>query len=153
MPKERMPTRDKKLSGIFEGEYFGNLWLTKNIDLGRNVGKIVLGESLSSVFDSVNDTDLTTPVAFLRTAADSTDRWWAMGGKLFKTTNTATAPVYDMVEFVDDMYVAIAADVSRLVAGTWTAAWWSNLSSASALQSGVPHRFDEFAGALLITDG
>ena len=123
-----MPTlpnpQTKQWTGIRKGEFFGDLFLTKNVDLERNTGKVVLGEALSSVFDSDNDGDLTTPVSFVRTAADGTDRWWALGGKLFKTTNTdpevgwtqdaigssPTAPLYDMLEFIDDLWVAKSTD-------------------------------------------
>jgi len=172
MPKIIIPpVSTKQWSGIFEGDVFGSLFLSKNIDLERVKGKVVLGEALSAIATSENntgnnDTDLTTPAQFVRTAADSTDRWWALGGKLFKTTNTdpeagwtqdaiantPSSPLYDMMEFVDDLYVVTATNVDRLVSGTWTNNFWSSLTGASSLQS-VPHRLIEFAGALLITDG
>ena len=162
----RIPDK-KEFRGIYPGEYFGNMWLTKNIDLRRNQGKLTLGDSFTSKFDSGDDADLTTPVAFLRTAADGTDRWWVNGGKLFKTTNTdpetgwtqdaiassPTAPLWDMLEFVDALLVPTDTDIARLASGTWTASWWSSLTGASALITSVPHRMCEFAGAVLITDG
>ena len=48
--------------------------------------------------------------------------------------------------------VPTSTDIARLSAGTWTAAWWSGLTGASAL-SANPHRFAILAAALLITDG
>jgi len=59
MARRSIP-KNRNWTGIFEGEYFGNLFLTKNINLYRNKGKLVLGDALSSVFDSDNDADLTT---------------------------------------------------------------------------------------------
>lgn len=159
--------KNRKWSGIFEGEFFGNLFLTKNIDLEKSKGKVVLGENYSAVFDSADDADLITPVAFVRTAADTTDRYWVNAGKLFKTTNTdpetgwtqdaiansPSAPLYDLLDFAGGLYVPIDNNIDRLVAGTWTNNWWSGLAGASALQTGKPHRLAIFSGAMLITDG
>ena len=159
--------KSKKWSGIFEGEFFGNLYLTKNISLERSKGKVVLGEAFAAIFDSVDDSDLITPVAFIRSSADTTDRYWVNAGKLFKTTNTnpevgwtqdaiassPTAPLYDLLDFAGALLVPVDTNISRLVAGTWTASWWSSLSGASTLQAGKPHRFAIFSGAVLITDG
>ena len=166
MPRIPIPS-NKQWRGQFQGEFFGNVHFGRGVDPDRNQGVLTLGDSLSSIFDDTDDADLTTPVAFLRTAADGTDRWWVNAGKLFKTTNTdpeagwtqdaisnsPTAPLYDLFEFVDDMYCPVDTDISQLSGGTWDADWWSTRTNASALQSGVPHRIWEFAGAMLITDG
>ena len=61
--------------GITDGEWLGNLYLGKSIDLHRNKGKVLLAESLTAVFHnnaSGGDADLTLPLAFVRTAADNT---------------------------------------------------------------------------------
>ena len=165
MPKFTLP-QNRTWQGIYPGEFLGNLFLTKNIDLYRSPVKIMLGESLSSIFDSGDDSDLTLPVKFLRTAADGTDKWWALAGKLFKTTgtdpetgwiqdaisNSPSAPADDMVELVDILYVPTATNIARLSAGTWTASWWQGTQAQAALTSN-PHRFEVFAGAWLMTDG
>jgi hypothetical protein len=157
----------KKWTGIFPGEYFGNIFAAKNISLDAALGKVSVADSMSAVANNTTLTNLTAPVAFLRTAADGTDRYWANGGKLFKSTNTdptgtwaqdaiastPTAPLWDLIEFSSSMYVPTDTDIAKLTAGTWTAAFWTGLAGASALQSGKPHRFAILAGALLITDG
>src|SRR3990167_3511206 len=158
MTRIKIPS-NKKYSGIHPGEFFGNIWHAKNIDLERVPGSILPSETLSSVFDSTDDTDLSLPIAFIRTAADGTDRWWVMGGKLFKTTNTnpetgwtqdaiassPTAPVDDMIEFVDALLVSTDTNIDRL-STTWTNDWWSSLTGASVMTSS-PHRYGIFAGA------
>lgn len=168
MPKIQIPPNEsRRHTGIFPGEFFGTIFSSKNIDLQRNPGKVTLGDSLSAVFNSSSDSDLTTPVSFVRTAADGTDRWWANAGKLFKTTNTdpetgwtqdaisssPTSPLYDMIEFADALLVATATDIDRLASGTWDTDWWSDLSGDPVAMTANPHRFEIFSGALLITDG
>lgn len=152
---------------MFEGEFFGNIFMGKSIDLSRAKSKVALADSLTAKAVSSVLANLTAPVAFLRTAADGTDRYWALGGRLFKSTNTdpeagwaqdaisstPSAPLYDMIEFSASMLVAKDTNIDKLTAGTWTTDWWSSLSGASALQTGKPHRFGILAGALLITDG
>lgn len=166
MSRQPLPG-DAQWTGIYKGDLFGNIYSAKNIDLERDQGRLVLGDSLTSKFDSGDDADLTLPRAFIRTAADGTDRWWVNGGKLFKTTNTnpevgwtqdaitnsPSAPLWDLMEFVDDLMVPTATNIDKLSAGTWTNNWWSAQVGASALQTGVPHRLCIFSGAMLITDG
>ena len=165
MSRVRIPN-DKVFRGIFPGEFFGNIWMAKNIDLERIPGAILPSETLASVFDSTDDADLTLPIAFVRTAADGTDRWWAMGGKLFKTTNTnpeagwaqdaiassPTAPVDDMIEFADALLVSTDTNIDRL-STTWDDNWWSGTLTGTAVMTSSPHRYGIFAGAVLITDG
>lgn len=165
MPRNRIPS-GKKWSGIFPGVWSGNIWSARNIDLERSPGSILPSEMLSSIFDSDNDGDLGVPVAFVRTAADGTDRWWALGGAvLFKSTNTdpesswaqdaiASSPTdaeSDIIEFADALISSSDTDLDRL-STTWTNPWWSTLTGAAAMTTS-PHRFGIFAGALLITDG
>src|SRR3990167_1539059 len=150
-----IPDRKKKrFYSPNTGEIFGNLWATKNIDLDFNRGKIRLAERLYEVFNNTDDGQLELPVQFIRTDADGTDRWWALGqdsgigvsandGFLFKTTNTnplvgwtqdaiANSPstaVVDMEIFGtasgrDRLVVSRPTDLSILINGTWTASWW-----------------------------
>lgn len=158
--------KTRKFSAIFPGEYAGSFYLTKNLNLHRSPGKVLLGESLSAVFHSGTDSNLGLPVAFVRTAADGTDRWWANAGAMFKTTGTnpevgwirdslassPTAGLYDAREFLDALLVPTDTDIARL-STTWNATYWTGTLAQAALVSGVPHRFAVFAGALLITDG
>lgn len=157
----------RKWVGIFPGEFAGNIYSAKCIDLGRSASKVAISDSLSAATTSVSLASLTTPVAFLRTAADSTDRYWANAGKLYKTSSTnpqsgwaldgisggPSAPLWDLIEFSSSMFCPIDTDIYKLTAGTWTSNWWSAQSGASALTSGVPHRFFILEGALGITNG
>lgn len=164
--RQVIPT-GKKWAGIFPGEYFGNIFAAKNISLDYAIGKVSIADSMTAVANNTALSTLTAPVAFLRTAADGTDRYWANGGKLFKSTSTdptgtwaadaisgfPTAPLWDLIEFSSSMLVPTDTDIAKLTAGTWTAAWWSAQSGASALTTGKPHRFAILAGAVLITNG
>lgn len=160
-----IPTQ-KDWKGIFKGDYFGHIWLGKQINLERSKGKIGIGDSMTSIFDSDDDVDVGIPIAFAQTAADGTDRWWALAGSvLFKSTNTnpestwaqdaiassPTAAENDMIEFLDALLVSTDTNISRL-STSWTANWWTSLSGTAAMTSS-PHRFGVHAGAVLITDG
>ena len=160
--------KDQNFSGIFEGEFLGTIWSAKSVDLERNKGKVGLADSYSDLFDSSEGgfSNLTTPIAFVRSSADNTDRWWLNGGRLFKTTNTnpetgwaedaiastPTAPLYDLIDFAGALLAPTSTNIDRLASGVWTNNWWSSLTGASALQA-LPHRFAILAGALLVTDG
>lgn len=172
MPRLSLPSpEDRRWVGINPGEFAGNVYLTKNISFERNPGKITLQESLTEVFDEADSggTNLSSIVdAFERTNADGTDRYWALvsGGRLFKSNatdpeagwaedaigSTPTAADYDMIEFQDALLVSLQTDIARL-STSWNATFWTGLSGASALTTGVPHRFAIHSGAVLITDG
>lgn len=169
MPRFNIPTLERnKFTGIFPGELSGEIWLGKNIDLERSKSKIQIADSFSALKTSadVGFSSLTTPIAFVRSSADNTDKWWTNAGLLYKTSGTnpesgwvldaiassPTTPLYDMIDFAGNLIVPISTDLSRLVAGTWTSAWWTSLTGASALQA-LPHRFSIFEGALCFTDG
>lgn len=153
--------------GIFPGEFAGNIFSSKGIDLGRSVSKVAIADSISAVTTSASLSNLRLSSAFLLTAADGTNRYWANGGKLFKTTGnnpktgwaqdaisgSPAAPLYDLIEFSSSLYVPIDTDIYKMTTGTWTSNWWSSQSGASALTSGVPHRFFILEGALCITNG
>ena len=164
------------------GEIFGSLWHTKNVDLVSNPGKIKLSKRAYSAFDSADDTDFDVPVAFKRTNADGTDRWWALtqanttstsDGLLWKSTNTnpstgwaqdaiASTPtdaVDNMVIFgkvtTDQLYVARDTDLSELQNGTWVADWWTNAShlNQAALTATNTHYIYPFLNLMLVPDG
>ncbi|HEC66971.1 MAG TPA: hypothetical protein ENI23_16975 [bacterium] len=168
MPKFSIPDLKKnQWRGIFKGEFGGNIWMGKNIDLEKSQSKVQLADSFSDLKNNTDTgfTNLETSVAFVRTSADGTDRFWANAGRLFKTTsddpeswdkeddtaNAPTAPLYDMIDFLGALIVPTATDLARL-STTWDPDWWSTLTGASALTS-APHRFSIFAGALTVTDG
>lgn len=169
MPRFSIPNEQvKEFRGLFPGEDFGEIWAASDIDLERYKGKVALADSYSDLFDSseAGFANLTTPIAFVRSSADNTDRWWLNGGKLFKTTNTnpetgwtedaiassPTAPLYDLIDFAGALICPTSTNLSRLSAGTWTASWWQGTLAQAALTAN-PHRFFILAGALCFTDG
>ena len=158
--------KDGKWSGVFPGEESGIIYAAKSIDLERYKGKVALADSYSDIVNSGSLANLTTPIAFVRSSADGTDRYWANGGRLFKTTNTnpetgwaqdaiastPTAPLYDLIDFVGALICPTSTDLSRLASGVWTASWWQGTLAQSALTAN-PHRFFILAGSLCFTDG
>ena len=182
MPTITIPSQEeKRFVKPSRGEVFGNLWATKNIDLEANRGKIRLSERIYRLFDSGDDGDFDVPVAFIRTDADKTDRWWVLGqsnvtstvdGLMFKTTgknpligwtqdaisNTPTAAMTDMEIFgqansYDRLVVARNTDLSMLNNGVWTASWWQTTLSGTALTGGKSHILHQFINLLLIANG
>jgi len=168
MPRFSIPNLQQRIwRGLFAGEDFGEIWAAKSIDLERYKGKVALADSYSDLFDSseAGFANLTTPIAFVRSLADGTDRWWLNGGRLFKTTDnnpetgwtedalasSPIAPLYDLIDFAGALLCPISTDISRL-STTWTASWWQGTLAQAALTAN-PHRFAILAGALLITDG
>ena len=154
--------------GVFPGESSGEIFSGRGLDLERNKGKVGLADSYSDIVDSSEGGfgNLTTPVAFVRSSADNTDRWWANAGRLFKTSginpetgwaedaiaSTPSAPLYDLIDFAGALIAPASTDLSRLSAGTWTTSWWQGTLGQAALTAN-PHRFAIQAGALQITDG
>src|SRR3990167_4510285 len=166
MPRFSIP-KDRQWRGFFQGEDFGNIFTGRGINLERFKGKIGLADSYSDIVDSSESgfENLTTPVAFVRSSADGTDRWWTNAGKLFKTSgtnpetglaedalaNTPSAPLYDLIVFAGALICPTSTDLSCL-STTWTASWWQGTLAQAALTAN-PHRFAILAGAVLITDG
>lgn len=183
MPFISLPPQDsKRWAKAPEGEVFGNIIVTKNIDLLDNYGKVKLSRRTFRIFDDGDDADFEVPVAAIQTNADGTDRWWVLtqsnttstsDGLMFKSTNTqpdsswaqdaiASSPtdcVDNMVIFgeatTDRLYVARDTDIAELENGAWVADWWTNAShqNQSALTSSNPHPIHKFLNLLLIPDG
>ena len=128
-----------------------------------------IAEKLQEIFNSTNHAQLGLPTGFIKSNADSTDRFWVVAGtKLFKSdandpeagwtqdaiASTPTDAKDRMIEFADDMYVPTTTDIDKLSGGTWTNPFWSAQSGASVLQSGVFHGMAiSSVAALLIADG
>lgn len=165
----RLPAR-RIWKGIFPGEIAGDFISAYNLDLQRNPGTLHIAEKLQEIFNSGDDADLGNPTGFIKSNADSTDRYWVLAGtKLFKSsandpgagwtqdaiTSTPTDAKDRMIEFADDMYVPTTTDVDRLSGGTWLNPWWTNVGvGGSALISGVFHGMAiSSVAALLIADG
>lgn len=89
-------------TGPYAGELQGILRKTFNVDLDKNDGAIQLSQRLARIEDSGEFTGIDAPItAFLRTNADSTDRYWALSFKdgLLKTDSStpenAASPALD----------------------------------------------------------
>lgn len=167
-----MPTlpQNKQWTQPNQGDYLGSLWATWNVDLERRQGRINVSPRFNDIFNNTDSASLGIPVAFIRTAADGTDRHWAIGGtKLFKTTNTTPTSGWaidaisgtpttveansDMVEFEGALIVSLATDIARL-STTWDASWWDTTLAQAALTTGIPHPLNVgFNNLLLIGDG
>lgn len=173
MPTYQIPDKNKKLVQVNRGDSLGNLWATFNMDFDSSLGRIKVAPRLRINTDSVDDTDLTTPTAFLRTSASNTDQYWALCGTvLFKTAGTnptagftqdaiASSPTTlsyvcsDMVEFEGALVVSDTTDLNRLAAGTWDNAWWLSTLAQTALVSGIAHPLHVSlkSNLLLVGDG
>lgn len=183
MAKFEIPTKDTKLFlQPNKGDVFGNLFATFNMDFDSVLGKIRVSPRTRINTDSIDDADLGVPWAFLRTSADTTDRWWAgCGAVLFKTAGTNPSATFtqdtagatdasspadltlvssDAVEFNSNLVVSRPADIARLVAGTWKRTWWtaavvSGGLAQAALTTGIAHplHVSTKTNLLLIGDG
>ena len=162
MPQFTIPTKDsKKWIQPNKGDIFGNLWATFNMDFDVSQGKARVSPMLRINTDSVDDTDLGVPTAFLR-ANVGTDRYWALcGTRLFRTSSTnptaafteaatddggTTAPPTTMTEISSDMvvfngklYVSLPTDIAELDATVWDNDWWTTIVVGTALTTGIPH--------------
>lgn len=172
MPNITIPTGENKIIQTNRGEALGTIFATKNVDFNANRSNIRLSERMVIEFDSFDDGDLEVPVAFVRSNADTTDRWWTLvqadaistsDGLLFKTTNTdptgtwaqdaiassPTTAMDDMVKFgkansYDRLVVATSTNLAMMNNGTWTASWWQTTLGQSTLQATEPHPLHVF---------
>lgn len=166
----QIPTQDGKWIQTNRGDATGNLLATWNMDFDSVEGRVRVSPRTRINTDSGDDSDLGLPIAFLRTDADGTDRWWALcGTKLFKTAGTNPSATFtqddianspttnsnsDMEEFNGNLYVSTSNNIAENNSGTWTASWWQGTLSQSALGS-HPHVLKRTVktGVLLISDG
>lgn len=177
MPSQESPQWTKGS----KGELLGSFWSSKGVDITTNPGKVRLSERLYRVFDSDDDADMEVPVAFIRTNADTTDRYWvltqasassASDGLMFKTTDTspigtwaqdaiASTPtdcfdnmeIFGQASSYDRLIVARDTDLALMNNGAWTASWWVTTLSQSALSASNPHFIHNFLNLLLVPDG
>ncbi len=168
-----IPSTDtKKWTQPNMGDLMGILWATFNIDLARNEGKLTISPRTDMILNNTDDADLVYPSAFIRSSADSTDRWWALcDAVLFKSTSATTIAFAqdaiastptdlkhqysDISEHEGSLIVSTSTDLHKLTAGTWTPSWWTGAGqlNQTALSSNIPHPLDEFERNILIGDG
>lgn len=140
----KIPTIDGKFSQPNDGKKFGNIWATWNIDFDTNRGKIRISPQtiIRAHSDEAGKSDLSYPVAIVRSSADGTDRWWAMcGGVLYKSANSDPTSAWskdelasspsglndncDMKDFGGSLFVTKPGTTGlpllyRLLSGTWS---------------------------------
>lgn len=89
MPIHIPPQETRRWDGIYQGDYYGQLWKTFNIDLDRFEGKVCLSRGLTVRADTsdTNTDTLGTVTTFLRANSDCVDKFWALssGGALYRT--------------------------------------------------------------------
>lgn len=86
------PTSTRRWTGPYLGDYYGVLWKTRNIDLDAREGKVMLSRRMERIEDTADFTGDAAYIAFTRTDADSTDRYWGLRLRegLAKTDSSAT---------------------------------------------------------------
>jgi len=121
MSSFRIPGANKVWAGMFPGNFTGNVWMTRNIDLDRSVGRAVLGDPMSVLVDETDTgfTNLGIVTKWLQTnAADNhatNSRWYALcsngttGGRLFRTATAATPPAITST-YEEDASVGVPTD-------------------------------------------
>jgi len=92
MPQIFIPSRSiRRWTGVYKGKYYGTIWKTFNVDFDRNEGSVMLSRRMERIEDTLSDfTGDNQYTTFIRTDADSTDRYWALryGQGLSKTDST-----------------------------------------------------------------
>lgn len=86
------PKEIRRWTGPYLGDYYGTLWKTYNIDLDKKEGQISLAQRMQRIEDTTEVTGINiSPIAFLRTDADCTPRYWALSANdgLLKTDSAS----------------------------------------------------------------
>ncbi len=154
----QIPTKDtRRFIQPNRGDLAGNIFATWNMDFDSVLGRARVSPTVRINTDDGDDAQLGIPLAFVRSSADTTDRWWALCGTvLFKaagtdptgaftqdaitsTPTTATIISSDMVDFNGKLYVSLPTEITELEAGTWDADWWTNVIGGTAPTTGIAH--------------
>lgn len=165
--------------GVASGLYDGNFRKTFSVDLDRVEGGISISPKMIRIEDSGTLTDLSGDsnrvIAFIRTDADCTDRYWALSPTaLFRTDSaafpdpndgwdtdaTASSPSTGLQDFTvhgndsrndsgrNKLVVSLDSDVAILNDtgnNAWTASWWVTKHSQPALDTNQPHPVEYFS--------
>ncbi len=174
-----LPDKKGRFTQFNKGDALGDIFATFNMDFDASLGKVRVAPRVRINTDDGDDADLGVPLAFVRSSADATDRYWALtstgtAGELFKTAGTNPSAAFtrdaisnspttnvrkitsDMVDFNGELIVTLSTDISNLASGTWTASWWQGTLGQSALSNtGTPHPLNvtKKTGLLCIGDG
>lgn len=172
----RIPNQSKKWTGMFAGSYFGDIWQTYNIDLEKKLGRLLLSDKMRIITDSSDVSTLAIIYKILRTDADATDRFVAIGSaQVLETagtdptaawaadTTTGTTPTdahdaetHESNNGNQRLVVTRATNIALLnrsgANNTWTASWWQGTLSQGALNSVTYHPVARLQRLLLIGD-
>lgn len=169
----RLPSeKTRRWTGPYLGSYFGSVWMTKNIDLDREEGKVSLSRRLTQVADTTdtNTDTLGSVSAFLRSNAGGFDAYWGLSRKArlyrirastfdsWDLDTIANSPSVGVDMWVHEndsdsangdniMFVTSDTDIAALndtAANTWNQNWWVTTKSQTALDSDEPHYGDYF---------
>ncbi len=153
----QVPDSKRRFVQPNRGDLIGGIFSTFNMDFDSVLGRVLVSPTVRINTDDGDDALLGIPLAFVRSSADTTDRWWALCGTvLFKTTATnptgaftqdaisnsptnATVVSSDMVDFNGKLYVSLPTDIAELESGTWDVDWWTTIPSGTALTTGIAH--------------
>ena len=86
------PVSIRRWTGPYLGDYYGVLWKTRNVDLDKREGKVMLSRRMERIEDTADFTGDAPYTAFIRTDADCEDRYWGLRLRegLAKTDSSAT---------------------------------------------------------------
>jgi len=163
----KFPGPTKKWRQPNLGDLFGEFWATRNIDLKTRKGQVITSRRMEATITEAQDAEMVRPTAFVRSAADGTDRWWVLTDTvLFKTAGTdpTAAPVQDAIastptnldfqfsdleDFEGDLVVTNTDDIHQLSGGTWDLDWWDLTLAQPNLVSGIYHPIKTIFNGLL----
>lgn len=146
----------KQVTGILPGLFFGDISKFFNIDLNTKKGRILLAKAGYKLTDSDTLATLDVIDAFVRTNADNTDRYWALGtqGDLFNSSgdnpytgwaidglsgtpaDAADFAIHESANGEERLVVTRSSDIAILNsanhANTWISSWWLARNIASS---------------------
>lgn len=152
----QIPDNERRFIQSNKSDIFGNLFSTFGVDFDVAKGKVRASARTRQSTRSSDDADLGLPLAFKRTSADGTDRWWALcTGVLFNTAGTDSTAAWtqdasvstptglsaisaDMEVFAGSLFVSGSTNIWRNSSG-WTASWWTGTLGQPALTASIAH--------------
>lgn len=158
----RIPTSEKRVRQPNQGEIFGELWSSYNLDLFSNKGKIRASKRMIKTPDTAGTAMTNVPIGFVYHPYSGGDVYWTVAGtrvysaaSLVSTWDTdgitssptdCSSDYSDIIRFNDYLIVSRnATGVSKLA----TTGNWSSAFTASG--SGTPHLMTTYASRLYIT--
>lgn len=172
-----IPNPNGQIRQVNQGDIYGELWSTKNIDLTSNPGKIKVSRKLKQVLADgtqiVGKAQALLIYTNLDAAADrkhyylyTSDRgyrcdidtdptnpanWSSVAG-----TNGAFSASTDAVTFAGEMRISTSTNIARHNGGaSFSATWWTADIGGTALTAGKPHTLHVHRGGqetILVTD-